>query len=36
MSARLEDVALTIHAHPTMSEAYHQAALAGLGHPLHI
>ena len=36
MGARLEDVALTIHAHPTMSEAFHEAALAALGHPLHI
>ena len=34
--ARLEDVALTIHARPTMSEAFHEAALAALGHPLHI
>ena len=36
MGARLEDVALTIHAHPTMSEAFHELALAALGHPLHI
>jgi len=36
MGARLEDVALTIHAHPTMSEAFHEASLAALGHPLHI
>src|SRR5271168_1218800 len=36
MGARLEDIALTIHAHPTMSEAFHEAALAALGHPLHI
>jgi dihydrolipoamide dehydrogenase len=36
MGARLEDVALTIHAHPTMSEAFHESALAALGHPLHI
>jgi dihydrolipoamide dehydrogenase len=35
MGARLEDVALTIHAHPTMSEAFHESALAALGHPLH-
>ena len=36
MGARLEDLALTIHAHPTMSEAFHESALAALGHPLHI
>ncbi len=36
MGARLEDIALTIHAHPTMGEAFHEAALAALGRPLHI
>jgi dihydrolipoamide dehydrogenase len=36
MGARLEDVALTIHAHPTESEAFHEAALKALGKPLHI
>jgi dihydrolipoamide dehydrogenase len=36
MGARLEDLALTIHAHPTMSEAFHESALAALGHPLHV
>ena len=36
MGARLEDIALTIHAHPTLSEAFHESALAGLGHPLHV
>ena len=36
MDAGLEDIALTIHAHPTMSEAFHESALAALGHPLHI
>jgi dihydrolipoamide dehydrogenase len=36
MGARLEDITLTIHAHPTMSEAFHESALAALGHPLHI
>jgi dihydrolipoyl dehydrogenase len=36
MGARLEDVALTIHAHPTLSEAFHEAALKALGKPLHI
>jgi dihydrolipoamide dehydrogenase len=35
MSARIEDVAATIHAHPTRSEAFQEACLAALGHPLH-
>ena len=29
-------LALTIDAHPTMSEAFHESVLAALGHPLHI
>ncbi|NNJ16687.1 dihydrolipoyl dehydrogenase [Pseudomonas putida CSV86] len=36
MGARLEDVAGTIHAHPTLGEAVQEAALRALGHPLHI
>jgi dihydrolipoamide dehydrogenase len=36
MGARLEDIALTIHAHPTLGEAFHESALSALGHPLHI
>jgi dihydrolipoamide dehydrogenase len=36
MGARLEDVALTIHAHPTMNEAFHESALATLEHSLHM
>ena len=36
MGARLEDVAGTIHAHPTLGEAVQEAALRGLGHALHI
>jgi dihydrolipoamide dehydrogenase len=36
MGARLEDVAGTIHAHPTLGEAFHEAALKALGHALHI
>jgi dihydrolipoamide dehydrogenase len=36
MGALLEDVAGTIHAHPTLSEAYHEAALRALGHAIHI
>lgn len=36
MGACLEDIAGTIHAHPTMSEALHEAALAALGKAVHI
>jgi dihydrolipoamide dehydrogenase len=36
LGARLEDVAGTIHAHPTLGEAVQEAALRALGHPLHI
>lgn len=36
MSARLEDIAGTVHAHPTLGEAMQEAALKALGHALHI
>ena len=36
MGARLEDVAGTIHAHPTLGEAVQEAALRALGHALHV
>lgn len=36
MGARLEDVAGIVHAHPTQSEAFHEAALKALGHAIHI
>jgi len=36
MGARLEDIAGTIHAHPTQGEAFQEAALRALGHALHI
>ncbi len=36
MGARLEDIALTIFAHPTLSESFHEASLRNLGHALHI
>ncbi len=36
MDTRLEDIADTIHVHPTMSEALHEAALKALGHAIHI
>ncbi|MFC7478192.1 dihydrolipoyl dehydrogenase [Dankookia sp. GCM10030260] len=35
MGARLEDVAGTIHAHPTRSEAFHDAALRAIGQTQH-
>jgi dihydrolipoamide dehydrogenase len=35
MGARLEDVAGTVHAHPTLSEAFPESALKALGHGLH-
>ena len=36
MGARLEDVAGTVHAHPTLGEAVQEAALRALGRALHI
>lgn len=36
MGAVLEDIAHTIHVHPTLTEATGEAALAALGHPIHI
>ncbi|MCJ9753787.1 dihydrolipoyl dehydrogenase [Neorhizobium sp. BETTINA12A] len=36
MGARLEDIAGTIHAHPTQSEAFAEAAMKALGHALHM
>ncbi|MBA1289506.1 dihydrolipoyl dehydrogenase [Pseudomonas japonica] len=36
LGARLEDIAGTIHAHPTLGEAVQEAALRALGHALHI
>jgi dihydrolipoamide dehydrogenase len=35
MGATLEDLALTIHAHPTLPEAIMEAAEAALGRPIH-
>jgi dihydrolipoamide dehydrogenase len=35
MAATAEDLALTVHAHPTLAEAMFEAALAATGHPLH-
>jgi len=36
LGALLEDVAGTIHAHPTLGEAVQEACLRALGHALHI
>jgi dihydrolipoamide dehydrogenase len=36
MGARLEDIAGTIHAHPTLGEAFQEASLRALGEALHI
>jgi dihydrolipoamide dehydrogenase len=36
MGAVLEDIAGTIHVHPTLSEAFHESALRALGHAIHI
>lgn len=36
LGARLEDIASTIHAHPTQGEGIQEAAMLALGHGLHI
>jgi len=36
MGATLEDIAGTIHAHPTRSEAFQEAAMMALDRPVHI
>lgn len=36
MGARLEDLALTIHPHPTLGETLMEAAEATLGHAIHV
>jgi dihydrolipoamide dehydrogenase len=36
MGAYLEDVALTIHAHPTLPEAFMEACKTALGEPIHM
>ena len=35
MEATYEEIAGTIHAHPTLSEAVHEAAHASQGHAIH-
>ncbi|GAA4875747.1 dihydrolipoyl dehydrogenase [Paenibacillus vulneris] len=36
MGATVEDIALTIHAHPTLGEITMEAAEVAMGHPIHI
>lgn len=36
MAATLQDLAATMHPHPTVSETLPEAAWLGLGHPLHV
>lgn len=36
MGARVEDIALTIHPHPTLGETMMEAAEATLGHAIHV
>ncbi len=36
LGATMEDIALTIHPHPTLSEAFPEAVEVGLGRPTHI
>ncbi len=36
LNATLEDIALTVHPHPTLPESFMEAAEAALGYPIHI
>jgi dihydrolipoamide dehydrogenase len=36
MGATAEDIALTVHAHPTFSESLMEAAEVSLGRPVHM
>jgi dihydrolipoamide dehydrogenase len=36
MGARLEDIAATVHSHPTQGEGFQESAMKALGHALHI
>jgi dihydrolipoamide dehydrogenase len=36
LEATLDDLAETIHAHPTLAESVHEAALAACGNPIHL
>ena len=35
LEATVEDVAATIHAHPTLAETFREAMLSALGRPIH-
>jgi len=35
LEATVEDVAATIHAHPTLAETFREASLSALGRPVH-
>ena len=35
MGALLEDIADTVHAHPTMTESFHESVMKALGHAIH-
>jgi dihydrolipoamide dehydrogenase len=35
MGALLEDIADTVHAHPTMTESFHESVMKTLGHAIH-
>jgi len=35
LEATVEDVAATIHAHPTLAETFREASLSALGRPIH-
>ena len=36
LKATLDQVARTIHPHPTLNEAFMEACEAALGHPIHL
>jgi dihydrolipoamide dehydrogenase len=36
MAASAEDLALSVHPHPTLGEALMEASAAALGHAIHI
>ena len=36
LAARVEDLALTMHPHPTLTEGWVEAAEEALGHAIHI
>lgn len=36
MGARVDDIAATVHAHPTLSESFQEACMKAAGHGLHL